>query len=97
MSRKPVVDESLVESVSGGSKSRVEIWTDQHRIVGDLHVPSFGEGAKWRVSDTLNQRERAFVALSGVTLYAARGRKIWQGDFLAVNKRSIILLKALRE
>ncbi len=92
-----VSDESLVESFTANSKSRVEIWTDQHRIVGDLHVPTFGEGAKWRVSDVLNQADRAFVSLSNVTLSTSKGRKLWHGDFLAVNKHSIVLLKALRE
>jgi hypothetical protein len=94
---RPKDGESLVENFTANSKSRVEIWTDQHRIVGDLHVPTFGEGAKWRVSDVLNQQERAFVALSDVTLSTSKGRKLWYGDFLAVNKRSIILLKALQE
>lgn len=90
-------DESLMESFSPSSKSRVEIWTDQHRIVGELHVPTFGQGAKWRVSDVLNQHDRAFVALSDVTLFTGKGRKLWQGNFLAVNKHCIVLLKALRE
>ncbi len=90
-------NESLVENFAANSRSRVEIWTDQHRIVGDLHGPTFGEGAKWRVSDVLNQADRAFVALSDVTLSTSRGRKLWHGDFLAVNKHSIVLLKALQE
>ena len=94
---RSVNGESLVENFSSSSKSRVEIWTDQHRIVGDLHVPTFGEGAKWRVSDVLNQADRVFVALSDVTLSTSKGRKLWYGDFLAVNKLSIVLLKALKE
>ncbi len=94
---RPESDESLVESFATNSKSRVEIWTDQHRIVGDLHVPTFGEGAKWRVSDVLNQQDRAFLALSDVTLSTNKGRKLWHGNFLAVNKHSVVLLKALQE
>jgi hypothetical protein len=89
--------ELLLENFSTSSKSRVEIWTDHHRIVGELHVPAFGEGAKLRVSDVLNQRDRVFLALSDVTLSTKAGRKLWHGDFLAVNKGYIILLKALRE
>jgi len=87
----------LVESFGSTSTSRVEVWTDKHRIVGDLHVPTMGEGAKLRVSDALNQRDRIFIALSDVTIISARGRKIWQGEFLALNKGSIVLLKALKE
>ena len=94
---RPESDESLVESFAPNSKSRVEVWTDQHRIVGDLHVPTFGEGAKWRVSDVLNQQDRAFLALSDVTLSTNKGRKLWHGNFLAVNKHSVVLLKALQE
>ncbi len=94
---RSVRDESLVESFAANSKSRVEIWTEQHRIVGDLHVPTFGEGAKWRVSDVLNQPDRTFLSLSDVSLSTSKGRKLWHGDFLAVNKHSIVLRKALRE
>jgi hypothetical protein len=94
---RPQEPELLLENFSASSKSRVEIWTEQHRIVGDLHVPAFGEGAKLRVSDVLNQRDRDFLALSNVTLSTKAGRKLWQGHFLAVNKGYIILLKALRE
>lgn len=95
--RRLEIDESLVENFGSSSKSRVEIWTDRHRFVGDLHVPALGEGAKLRVSDVLNQRDKAFLPLSDVVIYSNRGRKLWQGDFLALNKGSIILLKALKE
>jgi hypothetical protein len=97
--KKPPSIESTpeVEAFGASSTSRVEVWTDRHRIVGDLHVPTFGEGAKWRVSDVLNQREKSFLSLSNVSVYASNGRRIWQGAFLAVNKNSIILLKALKE
>lgn len=90
-------DGSDLECFGCASTALVEIWTDQYRIVGRAHVPSFGEGAKRRISDVLNQREKAFLSLSEVTLRALQGRKLWQGDFLALNKRSIVLLKALEE
>jgi hypothetical protein len=100
MARKkplPIESVSEVEAFGAVSTSRVEVWTDRHRIVGDLHVPTFGEGAKWRVSDVLNQRDKSFLSLSNVSVYASNTKKVWQGAFLAVNKNSIILLKALKE
>lgn len=94
----PPVETPQVESFGALSTSRVEVWTDRHRIVGDVHVPSFGEGAKGRVSDVLNQRDRSFLSLSDVSVYGTTGsRRIWHGAFLAVNKSSIVLLKSLKE
>jgi hypothetical protein len=80
-----------------GEKTRVEIWTDQFVIQGDAHVPRSVRGAKRRLSDLLNEPVRAFLPLTDVTLFSLRRRRLWRGEFLAVNKGSIVMVKALKE
>jgi hypothetical protein len=92
---KPVVAE--FEDVELGEKTKVEVWTDRVLIVGDVHIPHSIRGVKDRLSDLLNQPGKSFLALTSVTLSSLSKRRLWRGDFLAVNKPSIVLVKILKE
>jgi hypothetical protein len=52
---------------------------------------------KDRLSDLLNQPGKSFLALTDVTLSSLSKRRLWRGDFLVVNKSSIVLVKILKE
>ena len=54
-------------------------------------------GLKDRLSDLLNHPEKSFLALTNVTLSSLSKRRLWRGDFLVVNKSSIVLVKILKE
>lgn len=47
-------------------KERVVLETENHRIVGDLHLPT--EGYLSRLSDFLNRNELRFVTLTDATM-----------------------------
>jgi hypothetical protein len=87
---EPVMTE--FEDVELGEKTKIEVWTDRVLIVGDAHIPH-----SIRLSDLLNQPGKSFLALTNVTLSSLSKRRIWRGDFLAVNKSSIVLVKILKE
>ena len=78
----------------GNRKAQVEIWTQRYRIIGKVHVPS--GGYKGRLSDLLNKQDNFFLSLTEVTLSSLDGQDVlWQGEFLVVNKVSIVLVKAI--
>lgn len=86
------MQEALVKS----RIARVEIWTDRYRLVGNIHIPV--TGYKARLSDVLNEEKRPFLALTDVSLYTLNGGEpLWRGGFLALNKASVILVKAIAE
>jgi len=97
MTRKtsPVMTE--LEDVELGEKTKIEVWTDRVLIVGDAHIPHSIRGVKDRLSDLLNKPGKSFLPLTGVTLSSLSKRRLWRGDFLAVNKSSIVLVKILKE
>jgi hypothetical protein len=92
---KPVITE--LEDVELGEKTQIEVWTDRVLIVGDAHIPHSIRGLKDRLSDLLNQPGKSFLALTDVTISSLSKRRLWRGDFLVVNKSSIVLVKILRE
>ena len=97
MTRKtpPVITE--LEDVELGEKTKIEVWTDRVLIVGDAHIPHSIRGLKDRLSDLLNRPGKSFLSLTNVTLYSLSKRRLWRGDFLLVNKPSIVLVKILKE
>ena len=92
---KPVMTE--LEDVELGEKTKIEVWTDRVLIVGDAHIPHSIRGLKDRLSDLLNRPGKSFLSLTNVTLYSLSKRRLWRGDFLLVNKPSIVLVKILKE
>ena len=92
---KPMITE--LEDVEVGEKTQIEVWTDRVLIVGDAHIPHSIRGVKDRLSDLLNQPGKSFLALTDVTLSSLSKRRLWRGDFLVVNKASIVLVKILKE
>lgn len=77
--------------------ARVEIWTGRYRLLGYVHIP-MGGGYKGRLSDVLNEEGKPFLALTDVTLSSLDGQEfLWKGDFLAVNKASIVHVKIITE
>lgn len=81
----------------------VELWTtDGHRIKGKLFVPLGTPGPdgayKGRLSDYLNDPDRTFIPVTAVTLSNLDGHGVlWQGDFLALNKSTITMVRAIKE
>ena len=92
---KPVMIE--LADVEPGKKTKIEVWTDRVLIVGDAHIPHSIPGMKDRLSDLLNQPGKSFLSLTDVTLSSLSKRRLWRGDFLVVNKSSIVLVKILKE
>ena len=86
----------MAEMQVGGWTIRVEIWTEQYRLLGDVSAVISG-GKKGRFSDVLNEPGRPFLALSNVTLSSLDGKDLWGGDFLAVNKAAVVLAKVIVE
>ncbi len=72
----------------------VEVWTERYIISGSVHIPTIIKGVEVRVSDFLSLPARQFVALTDVTLSSVDGQRLWQGDFLSINKNSIVLFKS---
>jgi len=92
---KPAITE--LEDVELGEKTQIEVWTDRVLLVGEAHIPHSIRGMKDRLSDLLNQPGKPFLALTDVTISSVSKRRLWRGDFLAVNKASIVLVKILKE
>jgi hypothetical protein len=92
---KPVMTE--FEDVELGEKTKIEVWTDRVLLVGEAHIPHTIRGVKDRLSDLLNQPGKPFLALTDVTISSVSKRRLWRGDFLVVNKSSIVLVKILKE
>jgi hypothetical protein len=77
--------------------AQVEIWTERYRIQGSLHIPQKGS-YKGRLSDLLNKQDTPFLAVTDVTLCSLIASDVvWRGEFLAVNKSSIVLVQAVKE
>ena len=97
MAKKTAVETPALEDVESGDKTRVEIWTDHLLIVGDAHVPHSIRGTKSRLSDLLNQPGKPFLPLTDVTLCSPNKKRLWRGEFLVLNKASIVLVKVIKE
>jgi hypothetical protein len=97
MARKTKPRMSEFEDVEQGGKTKIEVWTDRVLLVGDAHIPHSIRGVKDRLSDLLNHPGKPFLSLTDVTISSLSNRRLWRGDFLAVNKASIVLVKILKE
>jgi uncharacterized protein DUF6812 len=86
-----------MEDVEPAAKTHVEVWTDRYLIRAEAHVSAAIKGSRQRISDLLNDKAKAFLPLTNVTLYTTAKKKLWAGDFLAINKASIVMVKALNE
>jgi hypothetical protein len=82
-----------------GKRVEVEILTDTYKIRGTLFVPlAAKDGYSTRLSDFLNNPEKAFLALTDVQVEALPDPEMkWETPFLAVNKSVISMVRALRE
>jgi hypothetical protein len=75
----------------GDNIRQVEFWTERYRIIGKIYTP-VGAGHSWRFSDILNKADRSFIPVCDVTVFSLETKDVvWRGDFLALNKVSIIL------
>jgi len=97
MARKNEAVMPEIEERELGEKTRVEVWTDRFLVAGDVHAPHSIRGTRDRLSDLLNQPGKPFLSLTDVMLYSLGKRRLWRGEFLLVNKSSIVLVKALKE
>ena len=97
MTRKTEPGMTELVDVELGEKTKIDAWTDQVLLVGDDHIPHSIRGVKDRLSDLLNKPGKSFLPLTGVTLSSLSKRRLWRGDFLVVNKSSIVLVKILKE
>jgi hypothetical protein len=97
MGRKTKPGMTELEDVEPGEMMKIEVWTDRVLLVGEAHIPHSIRGLKDRLSDLLNHPEKSFLALTNVTLSSLSKRRLWRGDFLVVNKASIVLVKILKE
>ena len=85
----------MAQVQASGGKAQVEIWTERYRIIGKLHIPP-GGAYRGRLSDFLNREDTAFLSLTEVTVSSLEAEDVlWQGEFLALNKGSIVLVKAI--
>ena len=81
-----------------GKTIEVEIWTDGHRIQGKVFIPTKDRPYQSRLSDYLNDAERAFIPVTRVRLSTLNGNEVlWEGEFLAVNKNSIKMVRVIEE
>ncbi len=71
-------------------KMRIEILTNSHRILADIHIFS---GA--RLTDILAAREaQSFIALTDVVVYDLQsGGEIFSADFININKNHIVMVR----
>jgi uncharacterized protein DUF6812 len=82
-----------------GKQVEVEIFTDTYKIRGTLFVPlAAKDGYSTRLSDFLNNPEKAFLALTHVSVEALPDPDMkWDTPFLAVNKSVITMVRAIKE
>ncbi|MGH7766972.1 MAG: DUF6812 domain-containing protein [Candidatus Binatia bacterium] len=81
-----------------GKTVDVDIWTDGHRIQGKIFIPTQDKPYQSRLSDYLNDAERAFIPVTRVRLSTLNGNEVlWEGGFLAVNKNSIKMVRVVEE
>ncbi len=69
---------------------RVLIETDRHRITGSLTLPR--EGYRSRLTDYLNSADRAFLALTDVTIAPIDGGSAESRPFLALSLRHVVMV-----
>ena len=87
----------MMPQVVKNKVAKVDIWTEQYRIQGSLHIPQ-KDGYKGRLSDLLNKHDTTFLSLNDATLCSlTTGDVVWRGEFMAVNKSSIVLVQAVNE
>ena len=87
----------MMPQVVKNKVAKVDIWTERYRIQGSLHIPQ-KDGYKGRLSDLLNKHDTTFLSLTDVMLCSlTTGDVVWRGEFLAVNKSSIVLVQAVNE
>ena len=85
---------------SEGKRVEVEILTDTYKIRGMVFVPLAGKGgyAPSRLSDLLNKAEIQFLALTDVKAEALTDpSEKWDAPFIAVNKNSVTMVRAIKE
>ena len=82
-----------------GKRIEVEIQTDTFKIRGTLFVPLAGEGGySSRLSDFLNNPDKNFLALTAVKVEALpESEAKWEAPFLALNKRVVTMVRAIKE
>jgi hypothetical protein len=82
-----------------GKKVEVEILTETYKIRGTLFVPLAGkDGYSARLSDFLNNPEKAFLALTNVSVEALPDPEMKiVAPFLAVNKSVVSMVRAIKE
>ena len=82
-----------------GKRVEVEILTDTYKIRGTLFVPLAGkDGYSARLSDFLNNPEKAFLALTNVSVEALPDPEMKiEAPFLAVNKSVVSIVRAIKE
>jgi hypothetical protein len=69
---------------------RIVLETDQHRIIGDLHLPR--EGYRSRLSDYLNRGDDQFVPLANAEIRSHNGDgRVEERGFLAVARSHVTL------
>lgn len=68
-------------------KVQVTIFTEHHRIDGEVHVQPSG-----RLSDFFNLSDKPFIPLTNATVYKiSDGTVVSKVEFLTINKNSISL------
>jgi hypothetical protein len=69
---------------------RIVLETEQHRIIGDLHLPR--EGYRSRLSDYLNRGDDHFVPLANAEIRSLNGGgRSEERGFLAVARNHVTL------
>ncbi|MDY6794732.1 MAG: hypothetical protein SWK76_05570 [Actinomycetota bacterium] len=73
-------------------KIRVEIYTDQYRVVADLHIFA---GA--RLTDIMQSREtQSFFALTDAEVYDLHGDgMLFKADFVDMSKSHVVMIRPL--
>jgi hypothetical protein len=77
-------------TIPQGSRVDVDIWTDTQRIQGKVFVAE-----EKRLSDCLNDATR-FLSVTDAKILSLDGiDTLWQGNYLAVNKSSVNVIRLL--
>ena len=89
----------MARSGYDGKRIQVEILTDTFKIRGTIFVPLAGKGGySSRLSDLLNNPDKQFLALTDVKSEALPDAEMkLETPFLAVNKRGVISVRAIKE
>jgi hypothetical protein len=77
-------------TIPQGNRIDVDIWTDTQRIQGKVFVPE-----EKRLSDCLNDATR-FLSVTDAKILSLDGiDTLWQGNYLAINKSSVNVIRLL--